>query len=153
MQDHGADGEAEGHDAQDDWGGQGRRRQTRGWGVSPVGPLEGWPHWELTARAHETRGALADRPTEVGVARAPILALVHQASISTGAAILTSVAQGTSAHIIIVAVNACASVLAGGLGAVIHIDVAVGSSKARKTPTEDALTQIHTLTPCKKVNT
>lgn len=152
VQDHGADGEAEGHDAQDDRGGQGSRRQTGGWGrgVSPVGPLKGRSHRELTARAHEPRGALTDGSAEVGVARAPVLALVHQARVGAGAAVLTRVAQRASAHIIVDAIDARASVLAGHLGAVVHIDVAVGSGEAWTTPTEDTLTQIHAFTPCKK---
>lgn len=150
MQNHCTDSQAKGHDAQDDRSSQGRWGESRGWGTSPVGPLKAWAHWELTARAHETWGTLADRATEVCITRAAILTLVHQAGICTNAAILAGETQCASTYIIVDTINTCAGIVAGDLGTVVHVDATVGSSEAWTTTTEDTLTQIHTVAPWRK---
>lgn len=101
---------------------------------------------ELTARAHEAFRALAHWPGKVGEARATVLARTFSAGIGSHAAVFPSVAQRAGTSVVVHAILTGSGILAGGGGAVVHVDLAVGPGEAGLTATQHALTEVQALT-------
>lgn len=105
---------------------------------------------ELTTWTHEAFRALAYRPGEVGEASPTILAWTGTAGIWAYSAVLAGEPQGAGACVIIYTILAGSGILAGVWGAVIDVDLAVGTSEACLTAAQDALAEVQTLTTCRR---
>lgn len=134
----------DGQDAGDGEGGGG------GLGGLAQSGLETGLERELTARTHETLWALAHRPSEVGKAGATVLTRVNATGIGAHAAVLAGVPQGAGAGVVVHTVLAGSGILAGGRGAVVNVDLAVGASEACLTAAQDALAEVQTVTTCRR---
>lgn len=105
---------------------------------------------ELTARTHEALRALAYWPGEVGEASATVLTWTGATGIGAHAAVLAGVPQCARAGVVVHTILAGSGILAGGRGAVVNVDLAVGTSEACLTAAQDTLAEVQTLTTCRR---
>lgn len=133
------DGQQQG-DGQRGRGGLGGLAQSR---------LEAGLQCELAARPHEAFGTLAHGPREVGETRAAVLARASATGVGAHTAVLARVAQGAGAGVVVHTVLARSGVLAGCRGAVVDVNLAVGTGEAGLTAAQDTLAQVQTLAACR----